>query len=49
MHVPFVESNSWPLKAVDVGMNLNKGPFGGHHLGGDSCPPLTFEVGVGQN
>ena len=25
-------------------MIFNKGPFGGHHLGGDSCPPITFEV-----
>ena len=23
---------------------LIRGPFGGHHLGGDSCPPITFEV-----
>ena len=29
---------------VDMAMNLSKGPFGGHHLGGDSCPPITFEV-----
>ena len=27
-----------------MAMNFNKGPFGGHHLGGDSCPPITFEV-----
>ena len=25
-------------------MNSNKGLFGGHHLGGDSCPPISFEV-----
>ena len=25
-------------------MNFKKGPFGGHHLGGDLCPPITFEV-----
>ena len=25
-------------------MNATKGPFGGHHLGGDSRPPITFEV-----
>ena len=25
-------------------MNVNKGPFGGHRLGGDSCPLITFEV-----
>ena len=45
---------TWPLvipdKAIfeepniDMAMNFNKGPFGGHHLGGDSCPPITFEV-----
>ena len=29
---------------TQVAMNLNKGPFGGHRLGGDSCPPITFEV-----
>ena len=28
----------------DMGANLNGGPFGGHHLGGDSCPPSTLEV-----
>ena len=28
----------------NVAMNFNKGPFGGHHLGGDSCPPITFKV-----
>ena len=22
---------------------LNQGPVGGHHLGGDACPPTTFE------
>ena len=27
-----------------MAMNLNKGPFGGHRFGGDSCPPITFEV-----
>ena len=25
-------------------MNFNLGSFAGHHLGGDSCPPITFEV-----
>ena len=25
-------------------MTFNEGPFGGHHLGGDSCPPITFGV-----
>ena len=28
----------------NVAMNFNKGPFGEHHLGGDSCPPITFQV-----
>ena len=28
----------------DVAMNLNKGSFGEHFLGGDSCPPITCEV-----
>ena len=27
-----------------MAMNFNKGPFGGHHVGGDSCLPITFEV-----
>ena len=27
-----------------LAVNLNKGPFGGRHLHGDSCPPITFEV-----
>ena len=26
-----------------MAMNFNKGPFGGHHLHGDSCP-ITSEV-----
>ena len=26
-----------------MAMNL-KGTFGGHRLGGDSCPPITFEA-----
>ena len=27
-----------------IGINFNEeGPFGGHHLGGDSCPTMTFE------
>ena len=25
-----------------TGMNFNQGPFGGHHLGADLCPPTTF-------
>ena len=25
-------------------MNSNKGLLGGHDLGGDSCPPITFEL-----
>ena len=28
----------------DMAINFHKGPFGGHRLGGDSCPPITFEV-----
>ena len=38
------------LKAVeikhvlDMTVNFIQAPFGGHHLGGDSCPPITFEV-----
>ena len=27
-----------------MGMSFNWGPFGGHHLGGESCSPITFEV-----
>ena len=27
---------------TNMAMNLNWAPFGGHHLGGDSCPPITF-------
>ena len=27
-----------------MAMNFNQVPFGGHHLGGNSCPPITFEV-----
>ena len=27
-----------------MGVNVNKGHFGGHHLVGDSCPPIIFEV-----
>ena len=26
-------------------MNFNQGPSGGHHLGGASCPPTTFQGG----
>ena len=26
-----------------MGNNSSKGPFGGHHLGGDSYPPITFD------
>ena len=32
------------VDAVHLGMNFNKGPFGGHSSGEDSCPPFTFEV-----
>ena len=32
------------FRQVDVGMIFDNGPFGGHHLGGDLCPPITFDV-----
>ena len=34
----------YPYPTPHLAMNFKKGPFGGHHLGGDSCPPITFEV-----
>ena len=41
-----VETSTFEFGGVSLqlAMNFNKGPFGGHHLGGDSCPPITFEV-----
>ena len=32
------------VPSANVATNFNMGPFGGHHFGGDSCPPVTFEV-----
>ena len=29
-------------RMLAMGMEFNSGPFGGHHLGGDLCPPITF-------
>ena len=26
-----------------MGMSFNYKPFGGHHSGGELCPPITFE------
>ena len=45
--IPFLVFGYVPLRGFgdsERAMNFNKGPFGGHHLGGDSCPPITFEV-----
>ena len=36
-------SENIPTSKPHQGRNLNKGPFGGHHLGGDLCPPNTFQ------
>ena len=35
-----------PLIGVQnyLGMHVNRGPFGGHHVGPDSCHPTTLEV-----
>ena len=50
-HLPLVSRFAWSQgdqKETDLfrgrTVNCNGGPFGGHHLGGDSCPPTTFEV-----
>ena len=35
------------LLSADIyayGRGFNGGPLGGRHLGGDSCPPITFDV-----